>query len=77
MELTKDNTTQEIAQNESNKPISDEKVKNKDTSSNESETQSTRNSLTEKPSSVTEDKTITKVTSSDSENQQEKQLKST
>ena len=77
MELTKDNTTQEIAQNESNKPISDAKVKNKDTSSNDSDAQSTRNSLTEESSSVTEDKTITKVTSSDSENQQEKQLKST
>ena len=44
VELTKDNTTQEIAQNESNKPISDAKVKNKDTSSNDSETQSTQNS---------------------------------
>ena len=32
--------------------------------------------VTEKPSSVTEDKTITKVKSSDSDNQQEKQLKS-
>ena len=56
--------------------ISDAKVKNKDTSSKNSETQTSQNSVTEKPSSVTEDKTITKVKSPNSDNQPEKQSKS-
>jgi Bacterial Ig domain len=66
--LTKDNTTNEIAQNESTNTLSDAKVKNKDTSSKGSETASS-DSVTEKPSSITDDKTITKVTRSDSDNQ--------
>ena len=72
MELTKENTTQEIAQNEPNKPISDAKVKNKDISSKDSETASS-DSVSEKPSSVTDDKTITKVEISDKDNQPVKQ----
>ena len=48
-------------------------MKNKDTSPQDSETQTSQNSATEKPSSVTEHKTITKVKSSDSDNQPEKQ----
>ena len=74
--LTKDNTTNEIAQNESNNPLSDAKVKNNDISSKDSETVSS-DSETEKPSSVTDDKTITKVTSPDSDNQPETQSGST
>ena len=70
--LTKDNTTHEIAQNESNNPLSDAKVKNKDISSKDSETVSS-DSVTEKPSSLTEDKTVTKVKSPNSDNQPEKQ----
>ena len=50
-----------------------EKVKNKDTSSKNSENQPSQCSATEKPSSVTEDKTITKVKSPKSDNQPEKQ----
>jgi hypothetical protein len=71
--LTKDNTTHEIAQNESTNPLSDAKVKNKDISSKDSETQDSQNSVSEKPSSVTDDKTITKVERSDKDNQPEKQ----
>ena len=71
-ELTKDNTTHEIAQNESTNPLSDAKVKNKDISSKDSETASS-DSVTEKPSSLTEDKTITKVKSPNSDNQPVKQ----
>ena len=71
--LTKDNTTHEIAQNESINPLSDAKVKNKHISSKDSETTSS-DSVTEKPSSVTDDKTITKVTRSDRDNQPEKSL---
>jgi hypothetical protein len=52
-----------------NKPISDAKVKQNDASSNDSVTQSSPNSVTEKLSSVREDKTITKVTSPNSDNQ--------
>ena len=74
--LTKDNATHEIAQNESTNPLSDAKVKNKDISSKDSETASS-DSVTEKPSTVTEDKTITKVTTSDKDNQAEKQSRST
>ena len=74
--LTKDNATHEIAQNESTNPLSDAKVKNKDISSKDSETASS-DSVTEKPSTVTEDKTITKVTTSDKDNQAEKQSGST
>ena len=70
--LTKDNTTHEIAQNESTNPLSDAKVKNKDISSKDSETASS-DSVSEKPSSVTDDKTITKVERSDKDNQPEKQ----
>ena len=66
--LTKDNTTHEIAQNESINPLSDAKVKNKHISSKNSETTSS-DSVTEKASSVTDDKTITKVTRSDKDNQ--------
>ena len=49
------------------------KVKNKDTSSKILKLNLVRISATEKPSSVTEDKTITKVKSPDSDNQPEKQ----
>ena len=70
--LTKDNTTHEIAQNESTNPLSDAKVKNKDISSKDSETASS-DSVSEKPSSVTDDKTITKVKSPDNDNQPVKQ----
>ena len=50
-----------------------EKVQNKDTSSKNSENQPSSVSAPEKPSSVTEDKTITKVKSPKSDNQPEKQ----
>ena len=72
VELPKDNTNQETAQNESNKPISDAKVKNNETSHTDS-SQSIQNSVTEKSSSVREHKTITKVTRADSDNQPERQ----
>ena len=69
--LTKDNTTHETAQNESTNPLSDAKVKNKNISSKDSETASS-DSVSEKPSSLTGDKTITKV-KSPVDNQPEKQ----
>ena len=47
-------------------------MKNKDISSKDSETVSS-DSVTEKPSSLTEDKTVTKVKSPNSDNQPEKQ----
>ena len=47
-------------------------MKNKDISSKDSETASS-DSVSEKPSSVTDDKTITKVERSDKDNQPEKQ----
>ena len=51
-------------------------MKNKDISTNDSEPQIDQNSVTEKPTSLTEDKTITKVKSSDSDNQSDKQSRS-
>ena len=48
-------------------------MQNKDTSSKDSETQTSSISVTEKPTSVTEDKTITKVKNPKSDNQPEKQ----
>ena len=60
-------------QSENNSNTLVEKVQNKDTSSKNSENQPSRVSATEKPSSVTEDKTITKVKSPKSDNQPEKQ----
>ena len=47
-------------------------MKNKDISSKDSETVSS-DSVTEKPSSLTEDKTVSKVKSPNSDNQPEKQ----
>ena len=48
-------------------------MQNKDTSSKNSENKTSQNSATEKSSSVTEHKTITKVKSPNSDNQPEKQ----
>lgn len=62
------------SENDSNTLV--EKVKSKGTSSQDSETQSSQNYATEKSSSVRGDKTNTKVTRSDSDNQPDKQSSS-
>ena len=70
-ETSQNKLTNLRSENNSNTLV--EKVQNKDTSSKNSENQPSSVSAPEKPSSVTEDKTITKVKSPKSDNQPEKQ----
>jgi hypothetical protein len=60
---------------ENKSDTSDAKMENKNNSQNP-QILPTKDSVTEKPSSVTEDKTITKVKSSDSDNQPDRQSRS-
>ena len=70
-ETSQNKLTSLRSENDSNTLV--EKVKNKGTSSKDSENQPSHISAPEKPSSVKEDKTITKVKSPKSDNQPEKQ----
>ena len=73
-ETSQNKLTSLRSENESNTLV--ENVKNEVTSPQDSKTQTNQNSVTEKPASVTEDKTIAKAKSTNSDNQPDKQSRS-